>query len=120
MIFYFLWGDPVFSQSFDQLKASTDEDLVALRRTLVLTMLDLHGATCEVAEKHQAELERFKELTYQSEWREAQLLKHVSPEVAEQVWVNFNVNCMDPDFSFKAWLENNDREIESRRVSRQD
>jgi hypothetical protein len=117
VIFYFLWGDPIFSETFDRLKASVDDDLIALRRTLVLTMLNLYGMTCEVADKRAADIEEQKELRYQGEWREAQLLKHVSPEVAEQVWIDFNVNRMDPDFSFRSWLDNNDKEIESRRVA---
>lgn len=114
MIFYFLWGDPVFSQSFDQLKASVDDDNIALRRTLVLTFFDYLGTTSRVADESQAEIQKLKELHYQSAWREAQLLKHVPPDVIERIWVDLNVNRMDPDFSFENWVKNNDREVELR------
>jgi hypothetical protein len=114
MIFYFLWGDPVFSEPFDQLETWVDDTTINERRTLVLTALDYLGLICLLTQENQDENRKLKELSYQSAWREARLLKHVPSDVAERIWVDFNVNRLDPDFSFEKSVMHNDEKIQQR------
>lgn len=118
MIFYFLWGDPLFSESFKSLQTWVDEGIIADRRALVLTVLNLLGKAVSTSEVNYESAQRLRRLNCESEWREAQLLKHVQPDVAQTIWIEFNVSKLDPDFSFEEWVKQNDAEITARRRER--
>ncbi len=101
MIFYFLWGDPLFSHSLRRLESFVDDDLIAKRREAVLVQLELLYLEIQNLNRRIASLERWqREGDAREVWTINQLLLHVPAETAERILVDRKVNDMDPDFSF--------------------
>lgn len=109
MIFYFLWGDTVFSESLEQLASYVDHSVIESRRKVALTAIDswFEVLACEEAE-HQKTTQRFLNAHHRltkAYWMILELRKHVAPEVWQYIKRECAVNALDPDFSFDEALE---------------
>ena len=100
-IFYFLWGDSLFTPrpSNPNYIDPDDDELLALKRQYVLLFIDTQYQIRAASEKL---VDRLREDLARELWTINQLLKYVAPEVSRRILIDRKVNDMDPDFSFRA------------------
>jgi hypothetical protein len=101
-LFYFLWDDPLFtnSSSIEEWELK-DPEFIELRRQARLLALETLYIRIHTLQR---QLAREKEFHQEAEAREVwtinQFLKDVPPEQAQAILIDRKVNDMDPDFSF--------------------
>ena len=108
-IFYFLWGDWLFSDEARQEQLpSTIEDRDLRRDVILKAITDYNERSSGLLSdinKLRASQEEAQRLCLISLWEVLQLRQHVSEEILEQIRVDKQVNQLDPDFSFEKAVE---------------
>jgi hypothetical protein len=96
-VFYFLWGDPLFSESIQHLATYIDDELIQLRREEILEAVD---GWFQIQAAQAKRIEELNEDVAREIWTWKQLLEHVPQEIKEKIGIERRINMMDPDFSF--------------------
>lgn len=106
--FYFLWDDPLFSNSdlFGNSRDYVDDPaFIGLRRQMRLLALETIYIKIESLQRALAQEKQFhREAQAREVWTINQFLKQIPPELAESILIDRKVNGMDPDFSFEKAL----------------
>jgi hypothetical protein len=101
--FYFLWDDPLFTESIgDPQDYVSDPEFIAFRRAERLLALELLYIKIETLRRELRNEKQFhREAQAREVWTINQFSKHVSSDTAEQILIDRKVLGMDRDFSFE-------------------
>jgi len=85
------------TNQFKQLYRSGDRNATDVHRLLILKYLELF---CVSYNKRVADIEKYREDLAQQVWLVNALREHVPEQVFQDIWIQCQVNEIDPDFSF--------------------